>query len=46
MVNQDFQPGQVLIQPRLNRRRTVVAGDTLWKLTKHNYGDCGDVRTP
>ena len=45
MVNQDPQPGQVVIQPRLNRRRTVVAGDTLWKLTKDNYGDSGDGRT-
>jgi nucleoid-associated protein YgaU len=42
MVNQDPQPGQVLIRPRLNRRRTVVAGDTLWKLVKHNYGDYRD----
>jgi nucleoid-associated protein YgaU len=25
--------------PRLNRRRTVVVGDTQWKLAKHNYGD-------
>ena len=46
MVNQDPQPGQVLIQPRLNRRRTVVAGDTLRKLTKDNYGDHGAGRTP
>ena len=45
MVNQDPQPGQVLIQPRLNRRYTVVAGDTLWNLAKHNYGDDGDGRT-
>ena len=45
MLNQDPQPGQVLLQPRLNRRRTVVGGDTLWKLTKHNYGDRGDGRT-
>ena len=37
MLNQDPQPGQVLIQPRLNRRHTMVAADTLWKLTKHNY---------
>ena len=27
-------PGTVLIQPRLNRRHTVVAGDTLWKLAE------------
>lgn len=46
MLNHNPQPGQVLIRPRLNRRRTVVAGDTLWKLTKHNYGgDYGDGRT-
>ncbi|HTX98107.1 MAG TPA: LysM peptidoglycan-binding domain-containing protein [Mycobacterium sp.] len=45
MMNQDLQPGQVLIQPRLNRRRTVVSGDTLWKLTRDNYGDHGDGRT-
>jgi nucleoid-associated protein YgaU len=32
-------PGTVLMQPRLNRRHTVVAGDTLWNLSKDNYGD-------
>jgi nucleoid-associated protein YgaU len=45
MLNEDPQPDQVLIQPRLNRRHTVVAGDTLLKLAKHNYGDLGDGRT-
>ncbi|MGH3725551.1 MAG: LysM peptidoglycan-binding domain-containing protein [Mycobacterium sp.] len=39
------EPGSVLIQPRLNRRHTVVVGDTLWKLASQNYGDYGDVRT-
>ncbi|MGV9713651.1 LysM peptidoglycan-binding domain-containing protein [Gordonia sp. NPDC003424] len=38
-------PGQVVIQPGLNRRHTVVAGDTLWALVEHNYGDGGDERT-
>ena len=37
--------GTVLIQPRLNRRHTVVAGDTLWKLAEDNYGDGGEDRT-
>jgi len=37
----DPVPGTVLIQPRLNRKYTVVAGDTLWKLTEDNYGDGG-----
>jgi nucleoid-associated protein YgaU len=45
MINQDPQPGQVLIQPRLNRRHTVVAGDTLWELANHHYGDGGVDRT-
>ena len=27
------------MQPRLNRKHTVVAGDTLWKLAEDNYGD-------
>lgn len=44
MLNQDLQPGQVLIQPRLNRRHNVVTGDTLWKLAVDNYGDYGDDR--
>jgi nucleoid-associated protein YgaU len=41
----DPAPGTVLIQPRLNRRHTVVAGDTLWKLAEDNYGDGGADRT-
>ena len=41
----DPSPGTVLIQPRLNRRHTVVAGDTLWKLTGDNYGDYDEDRT-
>jgi nucleoid-associated protein YgaU len=44
-ANQDPQPGQMLIQPRLNRRHTVVAGDTLWELANHHYGDGGVDRT-
>ena len=35
----------MLIQPRLTRRHTVVAGDTLWKLTGDIYGDYDDDRT-
>lgn len=31
--------GHVLIQPRLNRRHQVTAGDTLWQLTTDHYGD-------
>ena len=38
-------PGTVLIQPRLNRRHDVVAGDTLWNLVEDDYGDYGDDRT-
>ena len=41
----DPAPGTVLIQPRLNRKHTVVAGDTLWDLVENNYGDGGDDRT-
>jgi nucleoid-associated protein YgaU len=41
----DPAPGTVLIQPRLNRKHTVVAGDTLWKLAEDNYGDGGADRT-
>jgi nucleoid-associated protein YgaU len=41
----DPVPGTVLIQPRLNRKHTVVAGDTLWKLAEDNYGDGGADRT-
>jgi nucleoid-associated protein YgaU len=39
------EPGTVLIQPRLNRKRTVVSGDTLWKLTEDNYGGGDTDRT-
>ena len=49
IANQNFDkepaPGTVLIQPRLNRRVTVVAGDTLWNLVEDDYGDYGDDRT-
>ena len=45
MVDTDPQPGQVLIQPWLNRRHRVVTGDTLWELATHNYGDGGVDRT-
>jgi nucleoid-associated protein YgaU len=45
MTDADPQPGHVLIQPRLNRRHRVVAGDTLWDLANHNYGDGGADRT-
>ncbi|HET6736227.1 MAG TPA: LysM peptidoglycan-binding domain-containing protein [Mycobacterium sp.] len=45
MGDADPQPGHVLIQPRLNRRRTVVAGDTLWDLANDHYGDVGVDRT-
>ncbi len=41
----DPEPGSVLIQPRLNRRHTVVSGDTLWKLAQQNYGDYNTART-
>ena len=41
----ELAPGTVLIQPRLNRKHTVVAGDTLWKLAEDNYGDYGADRT-
>src|SRR5262249_52958756 len=41
----DPAPGTVLMQPRLNRRHTVVAGDTLWQLAEDNYGDGGADRT-
>lgn len=41
----DPAPGTVLIQPRLNRKHTVVAGDTLWKMVNDNYGDGGTERT-
>jgi nucleoid-associated protein YgaU len=41
----DPAPGTVLIQPRLNRKRTVVSGDTLWKLTEDNYGGDDTDRT-
>jgi nucleoid-associated protein YgaU len=45
MGDADPQPGHVLIQPRLNRRRTVIAGDTLWELANDHYGDVGVDRT-
>ena len=35
----------MLIQPRLNGRYDVVAGDTLWNLVEGDYGDYGDDRT-
>lgn len=41
----DPAPGTVLMQPRLNRRHKVVAGDTLWALTEDNYGDGDSYRT-
>ena len=41
----DPAPGTVLIQPRLNRKHIVVAGDTLWHLVEDNYGDGGTDRT-
>ncbi len=41
----DPAPGTVLIRPRLNRKTTVAAGDTLWKLAEENYGDGGADRT-
>jgi nucleoid-associated protein YgaU len=41
----DPAPGTVLMQPRLNRKHTVVAGDTLWNLAEDNYGDGGSDRT-
>jgi nucleoid-associated protein YgaU len=41
----DPAPGTVLMQPRVNRKHTVVAGDTLWKLAEDNYGDGGADRT-
>ena len=37
--DQDPSPGEVLIQPRLNRRHKVVGGETLWNLAKDHYGD-------
>ena len=45
IADADPQPGHVLIRPRLNRRHTVVAGDTLWDLANYNYGDGGADRT-
>ena len=45
MGDADPQPDHVLIQPRLNRRRTVVPGDTLWELANDHYGDVGVDRT-
>jgi nucleoid-associated protein YgaU len=37
LADLDLAPGQVLISPRLNRRHTVVEGDTLWQLAADNY---------
>ncbi len=37
--DQDPSPGEVLIQPRLNRRHKVVGGETLWNLAKDHYGN-------
>ncbi|CAM2731449.1 LysM peptidoglycan-binding domain-containing protein [Skermania piniformis] len=41
----DPAPGTVLTLPRLNRRRRVVVGDTLWRLVADNYGDYDNART-
>lgn len=45
LENQDPQPGQAVMQPRLNWRHTVVEGDTLSSLAAEYYGDYGDDRT-
>jgi nucleoid-associated protein YgaU len=45
LTDGDPAPGTVLIQPRLNRKHTVLPGDTLWKLVNDNYGDGGTDRT-
>jgi nucleoid-associated protein YgaU len=45
LPDEDPAPGTVLIQPRLNRKHAVAAGDTLWKLVGDNYGDGGTERT-
>jgi nucleoid-associated protein YgaU len=45
LTDGDPAPGTVLIQPRLNRKHTVLAGDTLWKLVNDTYGDGGTDRT-
>lgn len=37
--DQDPPVGAVLVQPQLNRRHHVAAGDTLWALTTDHYGD-------
>lgn len=42
MTDQDPLVGQPVIHPRLNRRHTVVAGDTLWQLAEGYYGSSGD----
>lgn len=38
-------PGTLLTRPRMNRRRSVVVGDTLWRLATDEYGDYGADRT-
>ncbi|MFN8101494.1 MAG: LysM peptidoglycan-binding domain-containing protein [Mycobacterium sp.] len=38
-------PGTVLLQPRLNWRHDVDAGDTLWQLAEYVYGPGGAART-
>lgn len=41
----DPAPGTTLIQPRMNRRHTVLSGDTLWQLAGNEYGNYGEGRT-
>ena len=42
MQNQDPPVGQAILHPRLNRRHSVVDGDTLWQLASDDYGDPED----